>query len=114
MTDETTIGAAPPTIKTDVPDHLIPAMLPHPVTSGPPLANGTRYMHNFEVELVAWMGRLWSVASEEGKQALAWIKGEQDAHAQAIEDHKASTRAANEAANAAAANPPTNPPPDSE
>lgn len=73
-----------------VPDHLIPLVVPHPVTLGTPLSRGLQYFHHFEVLLVSDGSRLWQAVSEEGKAVLAAIRGEVRADEAAIEAHRAS------------------------
>lgn len=71
-----------------VPAHIIPATLPHPNISSP-LARGVQYLHHFEILLVSDGRRLWDAASDEGKQVLSDIKGENAAHADTIAAAKA-------------------------
>lgn len=117
MTEQTDPNAAPaaenpptPALAT-VPDHIIPAELPHPNTQGGVLSRGVRYLHHFEVELVSDGKRLWAVVSEEGKAVLAAITGEKQTEEDQIEAHKTrlATAAAEEkaAAEEAAKSPPT-------
>lgn len=72
-----------------VPDHVIPAELPHPTTLGTPLARGVKYLHHFELLLVSDGRRLWAAASAEGKAVLAAIEGEKQTDQDAIAAHRA-------------------------